>query len=86
MAINHPTEIEKYQAMTVFHAIKFLLKTGHPIAPAYSEDGLARAASMLTGMDYKNGQLKDAAADLRLWFSDICNHTVDDEPIEYPDD
>jgi hypothetical protein len=72
--------------MTVFHGIKFLLKTGHPIAPAYSEDGLARTASMFTGMDYKKGQLKDAAADLRLWFSDICNHTVDDEPIEYPDD
>jgi hypothetical protein len=86
MAINHPNEIQKYQALAVFHGIKFLLMTGHPITPAYTEVNMARTASMFTGMEYKKGQLKDAAADLRLWFSDICNHTVDDEPIEYPDD
>jgi hypothetical protein len=86
MAINNPTAIQQYQALVVLHGIKFLLKTGHPINTAYTEKNLAATASMFTGMDYKAGQLKDAADDLRLWFSDICNHTVDDEPIEYPAD
>ena len=53
MAINHRNEIQKYQALAVFHGIKFLLKTGHPITPAYTEVNMARTASMFTGMEYK---------------------------------
>jgi hypothetical protein len=86
MAINHPDEIQKFQALTVFNGIKFLLKHGWPVHPSHTEKNLAAAASAFTGMDYKKGQLKDAEADLRLWFSDICNYTVDAVPIEYPED
>jgi hypothetical protein len=39
---------------------------------------------MFTGTNYKAGQSKDAANGLRLLFSDICNHIVDDELIECP--
>jgi hypothetical protein len=60
MAINHPTEIQKFQAMSVFHGMKFLLETGHPINSSYTEENMASTVSMFTGMDYKKGQLKDA--------------------------
>jgi len=56
------------------------------VHPAYTEAYLARAATFFTGMEYRKGQLKNAEADLRLWFSDICSYTIDDEPIEYPED
>lgn len=83
MAINHPTEIQKFQALIAIKGIKFLLKHRELVHPSQTEKNLAATASAFTGMDYKKGQLKDAEADLRLWFSDICGYTVDDEPIQY---
>lgn len=86
MANNSPSETEMFQATAVFHGIKFLLETGTPIALAYDERNLARAAATFTGINYSIGNLKDAEADLRLWFSDICGITIDDVPIEYARD
>jgi hypothetical protein len=84
MAINHPSEIQKFEALALFSAAKLYVKTGISANTAYTPKNMMRAASDFTGMDYT--RLDDVVTDLRLWFSDICSLTVDDEPIAYAED
>ena len=84
MAINHPTDIQKFQALALFHAAKLYVATGISANESYTPENMIAAAEAITGSGC--GRLEEVVTDLRLWFSDKCSQTVDNEPIEYAED
>lgn len=57
--------IEMYRLTVIASALDLYAKTGMKANKAYTPTAMLRNATMATGVEYRRGQYREAAADLR---------------------
>jgi hypothetical protein len=64
-----PAGVATYRAIALKHGLKLYAKTGMRPNRAWTPTAMLRAASEITGLNYRRGQYETAAADLDGWIA-----------------